>query len=81
MTPLSNSSQSTRNYKRMNGIFAPCCSTLQRLPLNKDKEALFDVTYNETDTIISQAILGHNYISLTDTYMYLPYSIFLARPF
>ena len=38
--------------------------------LDKDIEALFNVAYNATDNISSQAILLHNNI-LTDTYLTL----------
>ena len=54
--------------------------TVGLLPGNlrvKDKEALFNVAYNVSDNISSQAILRHsNYVLNT----YLPYSIFLAQP-
>ena len=45
---------------------------------DKDKEALFNVAYNEQTTITHELFCDITIISLTDTY--LPYFIFLAQP-
>ena len=45
---------------------------------DKDKEALFNVAYNEQTTLAHKLFCDITIISLTDTY--LPYSIFLAQP-
>ena len=49
--------------------------------LDKDKEALFNVAYNVTDNISSQAILRHNYTCIFNRYLPALLSLPSTTPF